>query len=680
MANELNFDLAADELEIFLADVNECLQAMEAGILSLEQKADAETLNSIFRAAHTLKAVAGTVGHQPMAELTHALETLFGQMREARVPPTLAVADELLSTVDTLKALRDEIIDRQPRGIDVTTLLARLQALPETLNVERLTLNPSSALHQLEPEQMAEAQDWLGQGYSLLEIEVVVQAEACAPAARLYQTSLALLEVGQIVTQQPRAETLAEEDTHMWLILATQSEIGVIDNLLRDVADLAEFHVQPYTPKGASQLDNSPASNAPDAVPDTLYGPDHSSTKTVRISVERLDTLLNLVGELATNRTRLLQIETMLQAQYGKSGGVSALSELVPPFSHVVNQLQDEVMRARMLPIAHLFSKFPRLVREVARTDGKQVSLLIEGEATELDRAIIEAISDPLIHLLRNAVDHGIETPEVRLAAGKPPSGIVDLRAVAAEGQIVITVADDGRGIDPVQIRQAAVGRGLLSPEEVVQLSDDEAIELIFRPNLSTVTQVTEMSGRGVGMDVVRTNIERLSGSVVVTSEPGHGTTFRLTLPLTLALVRTMLVTVQGNLYAIPVTSINGALYLAEATIHTVKGKPTLDWQDTVLPLLDLRGFFTHPRLNGKSSNGLKPTVVIVTWGKLRVGLMVDKIIGQQEIMVKALSPMVGRTPGLSGATILGDGRIAFIVDIPGLINAVLQVRKQAEV
>jgi two-component system, chemotaxis family, sensor kinase CheA len=387
MANELTFDLAADEMEIFLADVNESLQAMEAGILSLEQKADAETLNSIFRAAHTLKALAGTVGHHPMAELTHAMETLFGQMREARVPPTLAVANELLTTVDILKALRDEITDRQSRGIDITPHLAKLQLLQTSGAAEKTTSAAPVGLYQLTPEQAAQARDWLDQGYILLEIEDIVQTEAFVSAARLYQISLALLEVGQIITQRPALETLTDEDKQMWFVLATQSESGIVDNLLRDMADLTEFSVLPYILESAGQLDYSSASNPSSSLPDnqnsisdTPYSPDHSPTKTVRISTERLDTLLNLVGELVTNRTRLLQIEAMLQAQYGKNGGVSALSELVPHFSHVVSQLQDEVMRARMLPIGHLFNKFPRLVREGARTAGKQVNLEIEGE------------------------------------------------------------------------------------------------------------------------------------------------------------------------------------------------------------------------------------------------------------------------------------------------------------
>jgi two-component system chemotaxis sensor kinase CheA len=521
----------------------------------------------------------------------------------------------------------------------------------------------------LTPEQAARAEERRQAGQVILEIEIVAAVEAFAPAARLYQAAIALMETGQIVAQQPAPEQFSQKDERLWLILATQSEPGHIEECLADIDDLAEFHVQPYTPEGTGQpppLSEGEREGPPDDDRVAEPGPDHGLDKTVRISVERLDTLMNLVGELVTNRTHLLQIEARLRAQYGKEGGLGALSELAPHFSHVVDQLQDEVMRARMLPIASLFNKFPRLVRDVARPAGKQVKLIIEGQATELDRAVIEAVGDPLIHLLRNAVDHGLETPELRQAAGKPPTGAVRLAAASVEGQIVVTVADDGRGIDPIRIRRAAVNAGLLSEEESGQMAEDELIDLIFQPNLSTASRVTELSGRGVGLDVVRTNIERLSGSVVVTSAAGHGTTFHLTLPLTLALVQTMLVNVRNSLYALPVTSINGALYLAEATLNTIKGKPALDWQGTeTIPLLDLREFFTHPHPATGSPNGFKSSVVLV-----------DKIIGQQEIVVKSLSPMVGQAPGLSGATILGDGRIALIVDIPGLVNTALRTQR----
>lgn len=671
MGDILTLDFQADELEIFVEDVNEHLQAMESGILRLEQAADPDTINSVFRAAHTLKALAGTVGHHTMADLTHTAENLFDAMREGEVAPTQTMVDDLLVTVDTLKAMRDEIVTQQPKGINVDAILGRLRALMDSSDgAKTAQAGPMSTQHQLATEQADQVKSYREEGYTILEIEVLADTETFAPGARLYQAAMVLMEAGEVIAQQPTLDDLTEEDERLWSILATKAENNAIEELLSDISALTEFQVEPYSMNGAS----APATAPAPAPPSTS---DLGVDKTVRISVERLDTLVNLVGELVTDRTRLFQIEDTLRGQYGKDGAVGDLGEMAAHFGRVTDQLQEEVMRARMLPISHLFDKFPRIIRDVARAAGKQVNLVIEGETTELDRSIIEVIGDPLIHLLRNAVDHGLELPEEREAAGKPPTGTVRLTAAPVEGQIVITVEDDGQGIDPTHVRQSAVERGLLPEEEATQLDDDEALELIFRPSLSTAKEVTEVSGRGVGMDVVRTNIERLGGSVVVDSEIGRGTTFRVTLPLTLAIVQTMLVDVRNAVYAIPLAGIMESMYLSEVSIKTVKGNPTIRWRESVLPLVDLREFFNHPRLANVNPNGAKPAVVTVAWGKLNAGLVVDRIIGKQEIVVKSLGSIIGEIPGLSGATILGDGRIALIVDVPSLLNAALRARKQ---
>jgi two-component system chemotaxis sensor kinase CheA len=316
-------------------------------------------------------------------------------------------------------------------------------------------------------------------------------------------------------------------------------------------------------------------------------------------------------------------------------------------------------------------------VRDTARAGNKEVTLVIDGEATELDRSIIEAIRDPMVHLLRNAVDHGIERPEEREAAGKGPAGTLRVSAEHVEGQIVITVTDDGRGIDSGEIRQAAVTSGLITEEEATRLGDDEAVTLIFRPGLTTAEEVTDLSGRGVGLDVVRTNVGRIGGSVAVESEPGWGTTFRITLPLTLATVETMLVSLGDDTYAIPLTSIVESLYLEDVAISSIKGLPAIQWRERVLPLLDLSSFF------GKETSESLPeelqdarrAIVVVTWGRLQAGLMVDRIIAKQEIVAKPLGSIIGNVPALSGCTILGDGSIALIVDVPSLINVTMQTR-----
>ncbi|MBN1889474.1 MAG: chemotaxis protein CheA [Thermoflexales bacterium] len=680
------FALEADEVDIFLQDVNEHLQAMESGILGLEAAggltADLDTLNAVFRAAHTLKAIAGAVGHQPMAELTHAIESLFDRMREDSFSPTQELTDVLLNAVDALKALRDEIAHQQPSRLEVAPILDQLRALS---SVSQPTSSPLTRLSDISissPPSLSDVS--ISPGQTLLEINVKAEAGSFSPAARLLQAAMAMADLGQVLAQRPGEEELLE-DRHegcLWLVLATGAGAQAVEEALANVSELAEFQVHPYT---AAPRERAMASRQPIARQRPQIKAEreaHPAEQTVRIGVERLDVLMNLVGELVTDRTRLVQTEETLRAHYGKEEVIGTLNNTISHVSQIIDQLQDEVMRARLLPIAHLFDKFPRLVRDTARASGKQVKLVIEGEDTELDRSVIEAIGDPLIHLLRNAVDHGIERPEVRAAAGKPSAGLLRLVAGHAEGQIVITVTDDGGGVDTASARQAAVKRGMISEEEAARLSDDEAIMLIFQPGLSTAEQVGGVSGRGVGLDVVRTNINRVGGSVVVDSRVGYGTSFRVTLPLTLAIVPTMLVGLGDDTYAIPMTSIIESLYLSDANLHGVRGRPAIRWRGQVLPLLNLREFFYTPPspLRGASEaaagGAAKKAVVAVAWGKLQVGLIVDRIIGKQEIVIKPLGPVIGNTPGLAGCTIMGSGRIALIVDVPGLVNMASRTQK----
>jgi two-component system chemotaxis sensor kinase CheA len=693
MDKSLSFEIEADELEVFLEDVNEHLQAMEAGILSLEQGNDPDVLGAVFRAAHTLKAVAGAVGHRQMAELTHTMETLFDALRQDRLSPTPGMTDELLSAVDVLKTLRDEVVRLEPGGADVPALLARLRDLAEDAVTESDQVRQENRdskermLRQLTPEQESLVHDCRREGLTLWDVQVTASADAFAPAARLLQAAMAMAEVGRIVVQEPPQADLAggEQTDSLWLVLATRADCETIEALLRDVSDLAAFRVHPYQ-VSAPQKPERDVTDASDTSEGA--GTFDATPRAVRISVERLDTLMNLVGELVTERTRLAQIGDTLRTEFGKGGTVGELGEMVVHLNRVVDQLQHEVMQARMLPIERLFNKLPRLVRDVARAAGRQVNLVIEGEDTELDRSVIEAIGDPLVHLLRNAVDHGIEPADERVAAGKPPLGTVRLTAAHEEGHIIVTVEDDGRGIDPQQVRQVAVRRGLLSEEEASQLDDDEAVALIFLPNFSTADKVTGVSGRGVGMDVVQTNVKRIGGSVAVESEAGRGTTFRITLPLTLAIVQAMMVALGDDVYAVPLAGVIESLYLEDVTVSKVKGHPTIRWRDQALPLIRLREFYADPRLADAPPDDAKPVAdtplwegaaVVVSWGKLRAGLIVDKLVGKQDIVAKSLGPIVGNVPGVSGCTIMGNGRIALIVDVPGLIGAAISRQRAAQ-
>jgi len=702
---QLFFDIDADELDLFLQDANDLLQTMESGILRLEQGTDTdiETLNAIFRSAHTFKALGGAIGHHGMAELTHTLETLFDEMRENKIALTPGLIDELLNTVDILGALRDEVVTRAPSGVDVAACLDRIRELSQGDAGSNGDGPVTEDAPGLDAEGAARAAERVAEGQALYLARAAVDEGCAMSAPRLMQGIMALLEVGTVLAQEPTDDDLLNDNQNgtLWAIVATKAGADQVREFLADVPDLGGITVEPFAVDGASTPAASPAAETVVAkaasVPAVTASAAQKAEKqvqtvkkatsnasnvdtTIRISVERLDTLMNLIGELITDRTRLEQIQGVIrqqdQAGHGRNGVVNDLDEMAAHLSRVVDLLQDEIMRARMLPLATLFQKFPRLVRDVSRSTGKQVDLVVEGEHTELDRSIIEVIGDPLIHLLRNAVDHGIEDAETRVAAGKPAVGTVRLTASHEEGQVVIAVSDDGAGIDAEKVKRSAVDKGLITAEEARTLSEEEAINLIFRPTLSTANEVTEVSGRGMGMDVVLTSVQRLSGSVVVDSTLGEGSTVRITLPLTLAIVQTMLVGLGDDVYAVPLTSIIESLYERDVAVSTIKGSPVIRWRNETLPILDMNAFYVNPRRAAAPDNSRR-AIITVTWGKLRAGLLVDRIMGKQEIVIKSLGALFGQAAGLSGCTILGDGRIALIVDVPGLINAAIQAKRQ---
>jgi two-component system chemotaxis sensor kinase CheA len=404
--------------------------------------------------------------------------------------------------------------------------------------------------------------------------------------------------------------------------------------------------------------------------------------KTVRTSIERLDNLMNLVGELITDRNRLNLLRANLEARFHGQEQIDALAEAITHVGRITDQLQSEVMSIRMLAISNVFNKFPRLVRDLSRKAGKQIDLVIRGEDTELDRSVIETISDPLIHLLRNAVDHGIENPDERLVAGKPERGIILLTARHEQGRIIITVEDNGRGIDVARVKAKAVEKGLISQAEADVLSDEEGIELIFAPGLSTARILSDVSGRGVGMDIVRNNIERLNGSILVENWPGRGSQFQIILPLTLAIVPTLMVRIgdqisRSSTYAIPLVTVTETLRVPVNDIQTVNTRPVIVLRGHVLPVVRLEELFYYRTRATEASAGAAKTryeyIVVVRSGKAQIGLIVDALIGEEEVVVKSLSSAIGEINGISSAAILGDGQVALILDVQGLFKLAAQ-------
>jgi len=399
---------------------------------------------------------------------------------------------------------------------------------------------------------------------------------------------------------------------------------------------------------------------------DSAKAGDHLIDRTVRTSVERLDSLMNLVGELITDRNRLIKIHSAFEREYRGNDNTNMLSEAVVHIGRITDQLQEEVMHIRMLPVANVFKKFPRMVRDMAQKTGKEIDLVIRGQETELDRSVIEEINDPLIHLIRNSVDHGIESPNKRKEVGKEERGTIVLSARHDQGRIVIGVEDDGGGIDVEKVKAASVKKGVITQLEADSMSDEKAWDLIFESGLSTADKVSDISGRGVGMDIVRSNIERLNGSIIVDSVKGNGSKFEIILPLTLAIVPTLLVKVQDSIFAIPLVTVMETQKLDDQKFKTVNGRAVVVLREKIIPLVKLAEVFDLVEEQEKASYSY---IVVVKTSKQEVGIVVEQLLGEEEVVVKSFGHVIGEIQGISSAAILGDGQIALIVDVQGLIK-----------
>jgi two-component system chemotaxis sensor kinase CheA len=667
---ELTFDLSQDELPLFLAEADEHLQVLDENLVQLERTADdVELLQSLFRAAHTLKGMSGMIGHRRMTELTHALEAALDSLRKKSISISTELVDLCLDAVDGLRLLREEVVTGQEAEVEVANLVAQFQAItgasgatPSTQPTPAPVITPLAT-----PTNGGNGKDAAKSTAALRRacVTATIERSSIAPAARAFQILLALQEAGAVENMRPTQEQIERSEAVHEVsaeVLTAQSDEQIL-LALGQISEVGNLRVN-----GAKEAPEG-TQVRPDPLPSNGNGnsgkKDHQrADMTVRTTVERLDNLMNLVGELITDRNHLYLIRNRMQLDTHEQADV--LAERVGHLGRITDQLQEEVMRIRMLPIGNIFNKFPRMIRDMAQKTGKQIDLVIHGEDTELDRSMIEEINDPLIHLIRNSADHGIETPQERLAAGKPERGTVTLTARHEQGRILLTVEDDGRGIDPEKVRKSAVQKGLISEEEAAALSEEQAIDLVFLPGLSTAQKVTDISGRGVGLDIVHNNIQRVNGSIQLESHLGRGCVFQITLPLTLAIVPTLLVAVEEEIFAIPLVMVSETLRLSRAEIKTVRGKPVTLVRGSILPLVYLADIFDLPRADDEDR---LLYAVVVHSGKQRVGLIVDVLTGQEEVVVKSLGSLVGNLPGISSAAILGDGKITLIVDIPGVFK-----------
>ncbi|MCL5958631.1 MAG: chemotaxis protein CheA [Chloroflexi bacterium] len=707
----LQFDASPDELGVFLEEAEEQLQLLDQDILILEKGGPtAELLQEVFRAAHTLKGSSATIGHERMAALTHAVESILDCLRKGKLESTTALIDLLLQSLDSLRVLKEEVVSLEHSGLDPSSLVSSLkQFLEDNLpaNVQGSTVAETPAA---EPTSKPDA---TGSHDNSHWIVVQVDKESPFPAARFLQVHMVLSTIGTIVESTPTLADIELEKVgrELRLTCVTEESMETARELILAVPDIVAVELHDSRPGDASPvvdqesaedhqrmcglrdnvrnengIDGRPEKNTPasDGTRDRLSreaSPKDRSTanrnpqgasKTVRIDIERLDALMNLVGELVIDCTRLEQLSSRLQSNREGEVVVEEIAEASLHIQRITDELQDRIMKARMFPIGSVFNRFPRMVRDLAQRAGKKIEFIMEGEETELDRSVIEEIGDPLIHLLRNAVDHGLEPPEERVAAGKSEVGLIRLAASHRENRIVLTVEDDGKGIDPARIRASAVEKGLLSAEAAARMNDREALEIIFAPGFSTAKQISDVSGRGVGMDIVRTNIRKLNGMVTVNSVPGQGSQFVLELPLTLAILNALLVSLDQGIFAIPLSSVVETLRIAESGVKSVNKEKVIQLRGRVLPLLPLDVALGSPRADSKLNGAY---VVVVGTDSAQVGIVVDSLVGEQQVVIKSLGNYIGDIKGLSGATILGDGRVGLILDVPALVKMAIQAR-----
>jgi two-component system, chemotaxis family, sensor kinase CheA len=656
--------------DLFLTESQEHLSAINHALLDLERAPEStEPVNALFRAVHTIKGMSATMGYVQVAELAHALETLLDQLRIGSRQVTGEVIDALFTASDTLEVAVGLSVAGRDAEIDVAGPLARLRALDGGVPGAAAIKSPTAAKSAAAP---AAAWTTAAPGGEGVLVRVRIAPDAPLRGVRAFMVVQALRALGTVARMNPPLDELKEEqfgDDFAVRLVTTESaeRVSAVVAALGDVSAVLVEGDGATAGTAAPAIDATPVGLAAIAAEGNGSGNGGSGSgngtpgdtgvraqRNVRIDLRRLDNLMNLIGELVITRGRLTQLSTALADP--------ALDETVTQASRLISDLQDEIMTSRMVPVWQVFDRFPRLVRDAARTLGKQIEFTIEGKEIELDRSLLDEIGDPVVHLLRNAIDHGIELPAERKAAGKPAEGQLRLEALRDRSAIVIRVTDDGKGIDRDRVLKKAKDAGLVEATRA-DLSDDELIRLISRPGFSTAERITDISGRGVGIDAVQTRVRALGGLVEIRSVPKQGTTVTVRLPLTLAIVRALLARVGDELYALPMTHVNETVELKSAQLRRVKGKEVLVLRDDVLPLLRMRELMGLPLTEQKSQQ-----VVVIEIGEKRAGLIVDALVGQQEIVVKQFDGVRGGLALFSGATILGDGAPALIVDVSSLL------------
>jgi two-component system chemotaxis sensor kinase CheA len=678
--------------EQFLAEAQDLIEALSRDLLLLEQSlaqggSNPEPLNDLFRGVHTLKGLAGMFGLEPMARLSHMLEDLLEDLRLGRVEVDTAALDVLFEGLEGFQRLLAEARSGADKsGLDLDAFAIRLQ------NATAQKAEPRNVLdeYDFDPALLAVLTEYeehrlranLERGHTIYRFKVRVALDVIdSTLAALKQRTQGTAEV---ITYLPSMEPEVRDSIDIEMLLAT----AVREQQLRDVLDHPSGTLIPIQRR--SRLSIPPVRRLSMAAPPPQPAPApkkiepvapaesassaadqlslRSLTSVVRVDIRKLDHLMNVVGDLGVVRSTLARFIERLRTRLPDRELLNEAQRIHRSFERYLGDVQEGVLDVRMVPLSQAFDKLAVVVRQLAREQDKRVQLIVRGGDTEIDKLIAEDIADPLMHIARNAIDHGIETRKERVAHGKPDTATVRLTATQRGNHVVIEVQDDGRGIDPSSVREAAMRKGTLAEHQLADLTPAELIHLIFLPGFSTSSTVTDVSGRGIGMDVVKTNIQRLGGAVEVQSQVGTGTTFTITLPVTLAIIRSLLFSASGSLLAIPLSVVSEVLRLESGAVRNVDNREILDLRGTTLPLCRLGAHFRF----AKGSSTTEGFVIVVTVGKQRLGLLVDSLAGQQDIVVKPLGRSLAQVSGVAGATDLGDGRLVLVLEAAALLDEVL--------
>ncbi|NOU22619.1 MAG: chemotaxis protein CheA [Methyloglobulus sp.] len=691
--------------QVFFEECFEGLEAMESGLLNLDTGAiDAEAINTIFRGAHSIKGGSGTFGFNEVADFTHIMETLLDEMRDGRRKVTQPAIDVLLGSVDCLRTMlasiqAEESVDSAAVGLYKSALETELTGSAKKPSLTAPTTTQETNESTDAAVVVADDEVLVEQGWKIAFCPYLDLLKTGNDPVRMFRELAELGEYSVLVNTHdiPPFTKLDPEECNLSWTLEVIGDIpeNEIKEIFNWVEGDCELDIQPFTKKTAKVAPEAkitkpeleslppaqqfeqpkaileeikttanpvvPSPQVPQAENDQAKAKASSASNSIRVDTTKIDTLINMVGEVVITQSMLSLI--------GENFTMDKLAQLKRGLAQLerhIRDMQQSVMNIRMVPISFVFSRFPRLVHDISTKLGKKIELKLVGESTEVDKAVVELISDPLVHLIRNSLDHGIEMPADRIAAGKPETGTIELNAYHRGGHIVIEIIDDGRGLDRAKLIAKAVEKGLL--DENVILGDKQAFELIFMPGFSTAESVTDISGRGVGMDVVRRNIQALGGNIEIISELGKGTTISIHLPLTLAIIDGQSVAVGDEIYIVPLVSIKESINITENMLNKIAGKgETYRLRNQYIPIIRMHEIFNvQPTEKVTAGEGV---IVVVERQGVLCGLFVDELLGPQQVVVKSLETNYRRVQGVSGATILGDGSVALILDIPGLVR-----------